>query len=95
MGVKIDKVIEIYVPDETIQQRLSGRRVCLDCGATYHTAFKPSKCAMFAESRSLSVRTTSQQQLSADFRHITNQPLLLKITTVSRASSLLLRDRIR
>ena len=43
MGVKIDKVIEIYVPDETIQQRLSGRRVCLDCGATYHTAFKPSK----------------------------------------------------
>ena len=40
MGVKIDKVIEIYVPDETIQQRLSGRRVCLDCGATYHTAFK-------------------------------------------------------
>ena len=41
MGVKIDKVIEIYVPDETIQQRLSGRRVCLDCGATYHTAFKP------------------------------------------------------
>ena len=98
MGVKIDKVIEIYVPDETIQQRLSGRRVCLDCGATYHTAFKPSKvegvCDV-AESRSLSVRTTSLQQLSADFRHITNQPLLLKITTVSRVSSLLLRDRIR
>lgn len=43
MGVKIDKVIEIFVPDETIQQRLSGRRVCEDCGASYHTAFKPSK----------------------------------------------------
>ena len=41
MGVKIDKVLEIYVPDETIKQRVSGRRVCLDCGATYH--FKPSK----------------------------------------------------
>ena len=27
MGVKIDKVIEIFVPDETIQKRLSGRRV--------------------------------------------------------------------
>ncbi|WP_124100491.1 adenylate kinase [Ruminococcus sp. Marseille-P6503] len=43
MGVKIDKVIEIHVPDEKIQQRLSGRRVCLDCGATYHVDFKPSK----------------------------------------------------
>ncbi|MGN0622456.1 MAG: adenylate kinase [Oscillospiraceae bacterium] len=43
MGVKIDKVVEIHVPDEKIQQRLSGRRVCLDCGATYHVDFKPSK----------------------------------------------------
>ena len=43
MGVTIDKVIEIFVPDETIKQRLSGRRVCLDCGATYHVDFKPSK----------------------------------------------------
>jgi adenylate kinase len=43
MGVQIDKVIEIYVPDETIKQRVSGRRVCLDCGATYHIDFKPSK----------------------------------------------------
>ena len=33
MGVKIDKVIEIFVPDETIQKRLSGRRVCEGCGA--------------------------------------------------------------
>lgn len=43
MGVNIDKVIEIDVPDETIQQRLSGRRVCEDCGASYHVEFKPSK----------------------------------------------------
>lgn len=43
MGVKIDKVIEIFVPDEIIQKRLSGRRVCEDCGASYHTEFKPSK----------------------------------------------------
>lgn len=43
MGVKIDKVVEIFVPDETIKQRVSGRRVCLDCGATYHVDFKPSK----------------------------------------------------
>ena len=34
MGVTIDKVLEIYVPDETIQARVSGRRVCEGCGAS-------------------------------------------------------------
>ena len=43
MGITIDKVVEIFVPDEKIQQRLSGRRVCEKCGASYHTEFKPSK----------------------------------------------------
>lgn len=43
MGVQIDKVLEIHVEDATIQQRLSGRRVCEDCGASYHTEFKPTK----------------------------------------------------
>lgn len=43
MGVNIDKVVEIFVPDETISKRLSGRRVCEGCGASYHTDFKPSK----------------------------------------------------
>lgn len=42
MGVQIDKVIEIFVPDETIESRLSGRRVCEGCGSTYHTEFKPT-----------------------------------------------------
>ncbi len=43
MGIIIDKVVEIYVPDETIQKRLSGRRVCEACGASYHVDFKPTK----------------------------------------------------
>ena len=43
MGVQIDKVIEIYVPDEKITERMSGRRVCLDCGATYHIQYKAPK----------------------------------------------------
>ena len=42
MGVVIDKVIDIEVPDEKIEQRLSGRRVCENCGARYHTLYKPS-----------------------------------------------------
>lgn len=43
MGVQIDKVIEIFVPDEKICSRLSGRRVCEGCGASYHVDFKPTK----------------------------------------------------
>ena len=43
MGVRIDRVLEIYVPDEKITARLSGRRVCLKCGATYHTEYKEPK----------------------------------------------------
>lgn len=43
MGVQIDKVIEIFVPDETIKERVSGRRVCEGCGASYHIQYKPSK----------------------------------------------------
>lgn len=43
MGVQIDKVIDIEVADEKIMQRLSGRRVCADCGASYHIEYKPSK----------------------------------------------------
>ena len=43
MGVNIDKVIEIYVPDEKIAERLGGRRVCESCGNSYHVQFKPTK----------------------------------------------------
>lgn len=43
MGVRIDKVLDIEVPDEKIASRLSGRRVCLKCGATYHTDYKKPK----------------------------------------------------
>lgn len=42
MGVKIDKVIEIFVDDAVIQKRLSGRRVCEGCGASYHVDYKPT-----------------------------------------------------
>jgi adenylate kinase len=35
---KIDVVVEIAVADEALVKRLSGRRVCLNCGATYHVS---------------------------------------------------------
>ena len=37
---KIDAVIELDVSDEALVNRLSGRRVCLKCGATYHVSRK-------------------------------------------------------
>jgi len=43
MGITLDKVLSIEVPDETIVERMSGRRVCSKCGATYHTKYNPPK----------------------------------------------------
>ena len=40
MGITIDRVVDINVPDEVITRRVSGRRVCLDCGNTYHIETK-------------------------------------------------------
>ncbi|MBU5449639.1 adenylate kinase [Acetivibrio sp. MSJd-27] len=45
MGVVIDKVLDIEVADEKIVMRLSGRRECSSCRATYHTSYNPPKQA--------------------------------------------------
>ena len=44
-GLQIDYVIEMAVPDEEIIQRMSGRRVHLASGRTYHIKFNPPKVA--------------------------------------------------
>ena len=44
MGVDIDTVLSIEVKDEAIVKRMSGRRVCEKCGASYHIEYKkPAK----------------------------------------------------
>ena len=43
MGVKIDLVLSLEVADEKIIERMSGRRICSGCGASYHIVYKPSK----------------------------------------------------
>ncbi len=43
MGVSIDTVIEIAVPDEEIVKRMAGRRMHLASGRTYHVEFNPPK----------------------------------------------------
>ena len=42
-GEKIDYVIDVDVPDEAIIDRMSGRRACVSCGATYHTVHNAPK----------------------------------------------------
>lgn len=42
MGIEIDRVVEIDVPDGAIERRLSGRWVCESCGASFHIEHKPS-----------------------------------------------------
>lgn len=43
LGDHIDYAINVDVPDENIVKRMSGRRACLSCGATYHIEHVPPK----------------------------------------------------
>jgi adenylate kinase len=43
MGIALDKVISLNVPDELIVGRITGRRVCKACGASFHVEFNPAK----------------------------------------------------
>jgi adenylate kinase len=43
MGQKIDTVLSIVASDEKIVERLSGRRLCGSCGASYHLVYNPTK----------------------------------------------------
>lgn len=43
LGRKIDVVINMHVKRENLLARLTGRRICKSCGATYHVVFNPTK----------------------------------------------------
>lgn len=43
MGVQIDAAISLEVSDSAIEERMSGRRTCMKCGATYHVKANPPK----------------------------------------------------
>ncbi len=42
-GIRIDHVVSIEIADDVIETRMSGRRVCTKCGASYHIAANPTK----------------------------------------------------
>lgn len=42
-GESVDYAVNVKVPDENIINRMSGRRACVGCGATYHIVYNPTK----------------------------------------------------
>ena len=42
-GIRFDHVISIEIADEVIEKRMTGRRVCSNCGASYHVVANPPK----------------------------------------------------
>ena len=78
---KLDYAIDIDVPDENIINRMSGRRACVGCGATYHVLFNPTKvegkCDVCGESlilRDDDKPETVKKRL--DVCHTQTQPLI-------------------
>ena len=49
-GVKIDHVVSIEVDDSEIEGRMTGRRVCAKCGASYHVVANPPKAEGICDS---------------------------------------------
>ena len=43
MGIAIDAALSIEIADETIVERMSGRRTCRNCSQTFHVVFNPPK----------------------------------------------------
>ena len=68
MGIEIDLVINISVDDATIVERMSGRRVCAACGATFHTQYKPSSAGDKCDKcgAELTIRKDDKPEVVAD-----------------------------
>ncbi|WP_054839791.1 adenylate kinase [Thermococcus sp. JCM 11816] len=42
-GIKLDLALEIFIDEDTSVERISGRRICPNCGAVYHVKYNPPK----------------------------------------------------
>ena len=80
MGVGINCVVSIEVADDKIVERMSGRRVCPGCGATFHVTDKPSsagtKCDKCGEE--LTIRSDDAPEVvrsRLEVYHTTTEPL--------------------
>lgn len=80
MGIRPDRVISLEVADGVIIDRMGGRRVCGDCGATYHTVSLPPKTEGVCDKcgAALSVRRDDKAEVVRDrlrVYHETTEPL--------------------
>jgi len=80
MGVKIDVVLSLEVADEAIVERMSGRRVCDKCGASYHTKYLPTKDGVHCDKcgNALSIRKDDAPEVvlsRLEVYHSTTEPL--------------------
>lgn len=80
-GQKMDFAIDIDIDDKSIVNRMSGRRACLSCGATYHIKYNPTKiegvcdtCGAKTVLRDDDKPETVQKRLSV--YHTQTQPLI-------------------
>ena len=80
MGVKIDAALSIEVPDELIVERMSGRRICSSCGASYHVVYNPPKTADVCDACAASLYTRADDAAETVLNrlstyHQTTEPL--------------------
>ena len=79
MGIELDAVVSLEVSDETIVERMSGRRVCQACGKTYHTIYNPSPKGERCEcGEPLTIRADDAPSVvrsRLDVYHTTTEPL--------------------
>lgn len=80
MGVRIDTVLSLEVADEVIVTRMSGRRVCDKCGASYHTEYLPAKDGVHCDKcgNALSIRRDDAPEVVLSrltVYHSTTEPL--------------------
>ena len=89
MGIRIDMALDIEVRDETIIERVSGRRVC-GCGASYHIKYKPSKAEGVCDKcgAALTIRKDDEPQTVLD-RLTTYHELTEPLKDFYRAKGLL------
>ena len=81
LGEKIDYAINVDVPDENIIRRMSGRRACLACGATYHIEHVPPKTEGICDrcGKELVLRDDDKEETvknRLDVYHKQTQPLI-------------------
>ena len=80
MGITIDAVVSLEVANEEIVERMSGRRVCNHCGASYHVKYNPSKDGIHCDHCGEALKTRADDEPSVvlsrlEVYHTSTEPL--------------------